>query len=360
MKPSQLRHTKMSTIRKRGMKWQAVVRRRGAAAVSRCFRLRRDALAWAQQKETEFARHAGRSAERAQRVTACEMINRYLSAVLPVKSASDNYKRSQKAQLEYWRARIGAARLSDISPAMLSETKDALIKAGKSPATVNRYLSAISHVFTVAAGEWGYCDGNPLREIKRLREPQGRVRFLSEDERARLFAACAVKSRYNLRLIIALAVSTGARKSEILNLRVADVLPGGEKIVLAKTKNGEGRTLFVSNGPLADAVERQARARAGREFLFSPARADVAPDITREWYAILRAAKLRNLRFHDLRHCFASYLAMNGEPLNVIAALLGHKNIKQTMRYAHLTRNHAEQSALKMQHEIIRYAEAAA
>ncbi|NGX35427.1 MAG: Tyrosine recombinase XerC [Candidatus Anoxychlamydiales bacterium] len=119
--------------------------------------------------------------------------------------------------------------LADITPSLISEYKEKLlteknIKGKKrSGATANRYLSVISHVFTVACKEWGWLRENPLSLVSKLKEPNGRVRFLSDDERERLLTACGSSKNPYLYTIVVLALSSGMRLGEILNLTWSDV-----------------------------------------------------------------------------------------------------------------------------------------
>ena len=105
----------------------------------------------------------------------------------------------------WWSAQLGYASLADITPAKLAECRDRLLKAPnakgrlRSPATVVRYLAVLSHAFTVAVKEWGWTSDNPLRRVSKPKEPRGRVRYLDDDERTRLFAAC-IKSKRSIAL----------------------------------------------------------------------------------------------------------------------------------------------------------------
>ena len=119
-----------------------------------------------------------------------------------------------------------------MTPALLAECRDRLAQ-GRAPATVNGYLAALSHAFTVAVVEWEWLESSPTRRVRRPREPDRRVRFLSEEERRRLMAACQASSNRFLTPVVVLALSTGARKQEILGLTWADVDPGRARISFA-------------------------------------------------------------------------------------------------------------------------------
>ena len=107
--------------------------------------------------------------------------------------------------------------LADLTPALIVEQRDKLIRENtvkktlRSPSTVVRYLAALSHALTIAVKEWGWLDDSPMRKVSKPREPRGRVRFLSDDERKSLLEACKVDSNLFLYTIVVIALSTGMR-----------------------------------------------------------------------------------------------------------------------------------------------------
>ena len=86
------------------------------------------------------------------------------------------------------------------------------------PATVVRYMAALSHAFTIAVKEWEWLDDSPLRKVSKPQEPRGRVRFLSDEEREILLASCKQSKAPYLYPLVVLALSTGARRGELLGL----------------------------------------------------------------------------------------------------------------------------------------------
>jgi integrase len=127
----------------------------------------------------------------AKRHTLAELIDPYLVDVLPHKRPST--VRDQERQLRWWKARLGHYALVDITPALIAEYRDTLRRGTakrRANATVVRYLAALSHAFSVAVREWQWCDDNPVRKITKPKEPRGRVRYLSDQERHQLREAC--------------------------------------------------------------------------------------------------------------------------------------------------------------------------
>jgi integrase len=164
------------------------------------------------------------------------MVGRYLAEVLPHKRASTIP--NQTLQLAWWRHTLGHAMLADVTPAMVAMHRDDLAKRF-SGATANRYLAALSHAFTISIKEWGWASDNPCLKVRRMREPRGRVRFLSDDERQRLLAECSASKNPYLYDVVILALSTGARKGELLGLRWESVDLARGVITLTDTKNGD-------------------------------------------------------------------------------------------------------------------------
>ena len=153
----------------------------------------------------------------AKRHTLADLIDRYIVDILPHKGASAIRKQTQ--QLLWWKARLGYCIVADITPALIAEHRDMLRRdptprhTRRSNATVNHYLAALSHVFTIAVKEWHWYDDNPVHKITKPRLPRGRVRFLSDEERLRLLAACQTSRNPSLYPIVVLALATGARRA---------------------------------------------------------------------------------------------------------------------------------------------------
>jgi integrase len=209
----------------------------------------------------------------------------------------------------------------------------------KTTATVNRYMQAISAVFTWVI-EQRLCPKSwvhPCRGIKRLPDGIERVRFLDAAERTRLFEAVRASQYPRLYAMTLMAMKTGARRGELLALTWRDVDLDSGIATLGRTKNGDRRTLVL----LADVVEALTPFKSSDldRFVFGSVRSkyQVPTSIDSAWRDAVDRAKIKNFKFHDLRHCCASYMAQAGIPLNVIAEVLGHRKLDMTKRYAHLT-----------------------
>ncbi len=211
-------------------------------------------------------------------------------------------------------------------------------KGTRSAATVNRYHAALAAVFTWAGKRRLAPRGweNPARRLERAPERNAVVRFLSQEELTRLLEAARSSSWPRLYVLVLMALTTGARKSELLELTWGDVDLERAIAHVRETKNGHPRAL-----PLTPAVLEELR-----RFALNRAEACVFPSrshLTKprafdsSWRAALKVARIKKFRFHDLRHSCASFLAQNGASLLEIADVMGHRQLAMVKRYAHLT-----------------------
>lgn len=335
----------MATIRKRlGKKattYRAEVRLKGFPPQSATFRRLTDAKRWIQDTESAIRENRYFKTAKARKNTFGQLIDRYIQEELPKKAKNIN----QKPQLLWWKSELGEYTLADITPDKIAECRDKLIN-GKTdtgfvfaPATVVRYMAALSHAFTVSIREWQWLDDSPMQKVRKPGLPRGRVRFLDDDERKRLLEACKASNNEYLYLVVVLALSTGMRKAEILNLKWQDVDLKAKKLTVHKTKNKERKVVPLSSLAL-ELMNRHVR-RIDTDHLF-PSRIDQHKpiDLRTPWETALKHAEITDFRFHDLRHSAASYLAMNGASLAEIAEVLGHKTLQMVSRYAHLSEAH--------------------
>jgi integrase len=340
--------------------YRVKVRLKGCPPQSATFERLTDAKKWAQ--DTESAIRGGRhfKTSEAKRHTAGELIERYILTVLPTKPKS---KEKQAAQLVWWKEQIGAYLLADITPALIVHCRDKLGSGTtvrgrrRSPATVVRYMAALSHAFNVAVKEWGWIDDSPMRKVTKPRESRGRVRFLSDDERSRLLKTCKESNNSYLYPVVVLALSTGMRHGEIMGLTWDDVDLNRGRTVLHETKNGERRAVAITGHALELLKELTKVRRIDTNLLFPskenpPQKPQKPIDLRAPWEAALKKADIRDFRFHDLRHSAASYLAMNGASLAEIAEVMGHKTLQMVKRYAHLSEGHTARVVESMNRKI--------
>lgn len=266
-------------------------------------------------------------------------------------------------RLAWWKGQIGALALQEVSDdhihgaiESLSQQRsrywagkdadgEAIFKARKkplAPATLNRYVASIGAVFTwaikrrVAPKGWVH----PCRAVERRTENNEQTRYLTDAERERLLEAVKASSWPRLYLLVLMALTTGARKGELMGMRWADVDLERGLAHVGRSKNGDPKVLPL----VPTVVEELRRFTAAPSSLVFPAarRPDQAFDFVPKWKVALSAAKVKNFRFHDLRHTCASMLAQSGATLLEIGDLLGHRQLQVTKRYSHLATSHKQ------------------
>lgn len=211
------------------------------------------------------------------------------------------------------------------------------LNKGNKPATVNRLIATLKHMLHKAV-DWNMLEEETLkmvRRVKLLEENNKRLRYLSKEECQAIINA----SDPHLKPIVITALNTGMRKSEILNLKWDQVDLKHGFILLDKTKNGERREIPI-NETLKQTLQGIMRRLDVPYVFFDPKTGKPYKDVKRSFQTALKRAKIKDFRFHDLRHTFASHLVMAGVDLTTVKELLGHKDIKMTLRYAHLAPAH--------------------
>jgi integrase len=204
-----------------------------------------------------------------------------------------------------------------------------------SPATVNRELASLKHLCTKAV-EWGYLQANPLRSVKLLKEPPGCLRYLTQQEMNALVEACSP----HLKLIVATALHTGMWKAETLRPKWRNIDFATKTIIVRQTKNNVPNVIPINQTLLGELQHSPHHLHS--DYVFCNAADEPYDEVKRSFNTACRKAGIEDFGFHDLRHTFASHLIMNGVDLKTVMRLLGHKDIRMTLRYAHLSREHLQ------------------
>ena len=372
----------MAVIRERisasGAKsYHVQVRIRGFPPQTKTFVSKTMAKQWAAMVETELK--AGRYLPRviAERHTVADLLDRYRKEVLPQKKAK--FIRDQTVHLDWWETKLGRYNLAELNSNLIGQARNALstepygkrtVKVqtkdakGKvvtrteekdrvrAPATVVRYMGALSHALNTAVNEWGWMEKSPMVGVKKPKVDNERRRFLSDDEIQRVLEVAKESENRFLYTVVLLALSTGMRQSEIMTLRWRNVLveDGADMglLVMEKTKNGDARTSPLAEDAFTAVLALRDKAiknNAGRvpvsQLLFPSDTVDNKPvEIRKAWETCRKRAELDDFRFHDLRHTAESLMAMSGASTREIAEVLGHKTMAMAKRYSHLTQKH--------------------
>jgi len=219
-------------------------------------------------------------------------------------------------------------------------------KDGKpiSPATVNREMAMLKRIINKAM-EWGKASKNPISKIKMFPEER-KLRFLSQQELTRL-VECSPEA---LKPIIIIAVFTGMRRGEILNLKWANIRWDLGLIYVEHTKTNKIREI-----PMAKVVKDilwQLKRKSKSEYVFVDGEGKPLKT-PRYWFdKAVENAGIKDCTFHTLRHTFASDLVKANVNLKVVQELLGHRDLSVTLRYAHLSPGAKEQAIQMLSSEL--------
>jgi integrase len=237
-----------------------------------------------------------------------------------------------------------SGKLRSITAGAIEDYTSNRTAAGAAPATVNAEVSVLKHMLRRAV-KWHFITSNPALEIATLKEPAGRVRYLTVEEISRLLDACDKSpSAPYLRVLATVALNCGARRNELIFLARHDVDWQHRLIRLdaAGTKSGKPRDLYL-NSVAFDALRSLPVRLDDRLFPFTAAQASMA------LIRAARAAGLHDVGLHTLRHTFASHQSMGGVRQPGLMALLGHSDPRMTQKYVHIGESFLRESVDALQ-----------
>ncbi|MCX6539159.1 MAG: site-specific integrase [Acidobacteria bacterium] len=269
--------------------------------------------------------------------------------------------------------------LADLTPFAIEKWRNAYLKRGRSPATANRVLAALKACLAKAV-EWRHLDRHPLAGLKLARvDAIGRLRYLSPDEETRLRAALAARDEERrqarvsanvwraqrgyelwpelgmytdvLTPLVIMLLHTGLRFGEACGLTWRDVDLTGALLTVRGETSKSSKTRYVPlNKTVADVLKAWQPDPADG-YVFPGEDGGRLVDIKTAWKNLLTSVigtPIAGFRVHDLRHTFASKLVQAGVDLNTVRELLGHADIKMTLRYAHLAPEHRAAAVAKL------------
>jgi integrase len=320
----------MATIRKRNGLWQVQVRRKSSPHISKSFRSKADADAWARQMEVEADRGFLRNDPRIlERITLGQCVERYRDEVSPQKRGHQVEKWILNAFL---RKPLAKRNLASITPKDFAEYRDERLR-NISPSGLNRELVILNHLYETAKLEWGYpLPENPLSLIRKPRNNPPRERRLRAGEYERLIAAAEKCRNKLIKPVIILAVETAMRRGEILAISRKDLDLVNGRLHIPLTKTGVARTIPLS--PLAaDTLAKLiSDGSDGNDRLISLK----ANAFRLCWDRVKQRSAIADLHFHDLRHEAVSRLFEQGLGVAHVAAISGHKDFRMLARYVHV------------------------
>ena len=238
--------------------------------------------------------------------------------------------RTERNRVLAWAREFGSRPLGLITRAEMETWRRKKMTTCR-PATINRDLSRLRRMFSLAV-EWELLEESPMAGIRFLRENNARTRYLSLQECQRLIASCMAP---HIRAMVSVALHSGMRLGEILNLRWYDLDFSSGFILVRDSKNGESR--HVPMDATLFALFRAYPHRLGTDLVFSSSRGGRIVDVRTGFQNACKRAELTDLHFHDLRHTFASQFVMAGGDLYILKEILGHKSPAMAARYAHVS-----------------------
>lgn len=325
----------MASLRKRNGKWQAQVRRTGMKPRAQSFTSKADAQRWIRQIEQELDRTAlAYDPTRLERTTVAYLISRYRREVTPTKRGAASEDKRLEVFLRYDWAELP---LSKATPQVFSRFRN-LRAQQVSPGTVIREFGLLRAVFETARREWDLpMPENPLAKVKKPKAPQGRQPRLNAQELEWVLEAAKNSRNDWLIPCILLAVDTGMRRGELLNVRAGDVNPAEALLTIPETKTGYARCIPLTERAVTLLCKRIHDGSRPDDLLF-PVSANA---FRLAWeHCKKRAARLHpdviSLRFHDLRHEAISRFFEFGLSVPEVATISGHRDLRMLFRYTHL------------------------
>lgn len=318
----------MATIRRRNGKFQVQIRIKGSQSSTRTFKTKSEALAWSRVEEAEKC-NSTKVFNQSHRneYTVGTLLERYYIEIL---SKRKWYSRECSILRRFQRSELYNIKVRDLSEADIARYRDERLKVVK-PATVVRELCAGSHCFTIAQSEWGVrLPTNVFKSVRKPKVRNSRERRISKEEWNRLVEADHRRGKRAMIHIIELAIQTAMRKGELLNAKWVDVNLTQSTLHIPKTKNDYPRTIPLT--PKAIEILQRLKERSDGDTIIS-----VNYFTLSSWWAeLLRAAEIRNLRWHDLRHEGISRHFEHGLSVPEVAMISGHRDYQMLRRYTHI------------------------
>lgn len=321
----------MATIRKRGNRWEAQIRRKGYPAQSKSFIIKADAQEWARYIEQQADRRSlPYDPRKLDNITLKQLLDKYLDEVIPHKRSPEREIRLIKAFMVR-SAKLVEMPLSVIGVSHFCIYRDKRAKVVK-PATVCRELGLIQHAYDIAIKEWDYpIPFNPVAKVKKPEIRNRRERRLSFGELKALLNSLAVCQSPQMRLLMLFAMATGMRRGEILAAEWKHLNLDTRILHIPVTKTGHPRTI-----PLTTRAMRVLRELSGLtsedRHIFS-----ITENAFRmSWKRVIRRSGVVDLHFHDFRHEAISRFFERGLSVPEVALISGHRDYRMLFRYTHL------------------------
>lgn len=306
--------------------WRAVIRIKGYPTVCDHFERKQEAEDWANETERRIKLGAFNFAAHNQHHTYAELLARLEAD--GILSHHRSFKNC-RAQFEYWKERFGSYALIHITPELITQERKILIdlllpdSSKRSPSTVNRYTAVLSSSLSYAVKKLRWISENPCKNLTKLKEGPGRDRILNDEQINRLLEAARQSKSPYLYPIVLFALTTGARRGEILSLEWRDVDLEKGIAFLKETKNGRPRSVALSDPVIAELKALYDVRNSSKPLVFASKTAFGRIDIKKAWMQAVQRAGISDYHFHDLRHQFATFAAAQGASNVELATAMG-------------------------------------
>lgn len=252
-----------------------------------------------------------------------------------IKIRKRSWKIDERIARQHLSPTFGDRPLSEIERGEVEEWLNSLRESGLAPASCNRFLAVFKTICSFAETRGFIQSGaSPCFGVSLFKVHTQKERYLLQDEAYRLMAALEKSDRMEA-LALRLLLLTGARKSEILKARWENVNLEQRILTVPISKSGKPRHIVLSEAAIQ--IIKEIPQNTGSPWLF-PGHAKGKPlsDLYLFWKGLRRELGIADVRIHDLRHTFASFLVNSGHSLYEVQKMLGHADPRTTMRYAHL------------------------
>lgn len=206
----------------------------------------------------------------------------------------------------------------------------------RTPGTINRYMAVLASTLTYAVKRLRWLPENPCVNLLKLKDNSGPDRILQENEFANLLDACKESKSSYLYCVVLIAITTGARRGEILGLQWSHIDFEQKLAHFKETKNGKPKSVALSDIVITELKKLYVQRQPHKPLVFASTSAFGKVDIKKAWQEALKRAKIVGLRFHDLRHTFATLAARQGASNLELATAMGHRTLQMLQRYTHL------------------------
>lgn len=319
--------------------WRAVIRKKGHPIVCKCFDRKQEAEDWANETENKINRGKYSNDQSKQKKTVAELIDLYIqdAVIGHHKAAKDTIY-----QLNYFKDKIGGYALMYITPEFLLQERKILVQTPtrngvlRNPSTINRFFATLAGALRYACKNLRWIDENPCGNLLQLKTRPKERRALINDEEIRLLQACQQSLNPYLYCIVLMAITTGARKSEILNL-TWDTIDFENRLAHIKdSKNGRPRKVSLVESVIQELKRLYSVRDAVKTKVFASKTTFGRLDIKKAWQSALQRAGIDNFVFHGLRHHFCSIGGQIGASGQQLRSQLGHTSTSMTDHYSHL------------------------